>query len=80
MTFAHAEMATKADAAVSALSPKAYLKKEAAKILPEEAISAFGTTAKYAMLTNIYIIPKPMNADGAAILKTLSGFFISPKA
>lgn len=43
-----ADRATKTDRALSAFSPKTLRKNEAARIRPDEAISSFGTAAKYA--------------------------------
>jgi hypothetical protein len=48
-TLPKAERATDTDRALSAFAPKTFLKKEAARILPEEKIASFGTAAKYAI-------------------------------
>ncbi|QSS52118.1 hypothetical protein I7I53_07634 [Histoplasma capsulatum var. duboisii H88] len=65
------------DKTLSALGPKTFRKKEAARIRPEPKISCFGTTTKYATLTSIYktlASPTPM---GAAIFNVRAGFFVS---
>jgi hypothetical protein len=48
-TFPKADRATKTERARSALAPNMLRKKEAARIRPEEMISALGTAAKYAI-------------------------------
>jgi hypothetical protein len=45
-TFLNADSATKTDNARSAFAPNTLRKKEAARMRPDEAISAFGTAGK----------------------------------
>lgn len=79
-TLPKALSATNTERARSAEGPNILRKKDAARIRPDETISALGTAAKYAIFASMYSTETSARADGAAILRILTGFFASASA